>query len=314
MLRIARDETKSCQQGSTATTTAAKAAAGCAGAETPRVESRAPEQKSRQTPLTGNHAARVLPWITEEVRFHSVLDLGSADGEAVRLLQEAGFEAHGIDLAPKESGLANVHRGDFFAAPYDNGYFDLVICCNTLQEIPNHRIPSLLAEIDRLSNSYVMLTTPSTESDEPQGTTREVAWWTDRIRDFGWRYRIIREDPETGQMIILAEKPNSLAAQILPLLDDGSLDPNTGDEAPASTFGATVVAEIDASIGHFSRGDLQSGFASISTIADLLLRQGVELGGIKPLFARIVAAMEAQDDERLLELLHKELRPAVAGL
>ncbi len=313
MLRISSDKTQDGNQAKTATATGSKAAAGSAGADAPRVESSLPGPRSNQIRLEGNHAARVLPWITEEIRFHSALDLGSADGEAVRLLQEAGYDAHGIDLAPRENGLANIHKGDFFSAPHENGYFDLVICCNTLQEIPNHRIPSLLAEIDRLSNSYVMLTTISTECDEPIGESRDVAWWTDRIRDFGWRFRIIREDAETGQMIILAEKPNSLASQILPLLDDGTMNPGGTIEAPASDIGADLTAQIDETIACFERGDQQNAFAGISALADALMNNEQNLDGIRPLFARIVTAMENQDDERLIELLRNELRPAIAA-
>ncbi|MBR0208055.1 MAG: class I SAM-dependent methyltransferase [Oscillospiraceae bacterium] len=54
----------------------------------------------------------------------SVLDMGAGAGESVALLRAQGFDARGIDLAPR---AANVERGDFLRAPWPDGSFDAVL-------------------------------------------------------------------------------------------------------------------------------------------------------------------------------------------
>ena len=53
----------------------------------------------------------------------SVLDLGAGAGDAVRLLCALGYDARGIDLAPRGE---NVTRGDLLHTPYPDGSFDAV--------------------------------------------------------------------------------------------------------------------------------------------------------------------------------------------
>ncbi len=282
-------------------------ASGGSDSTAPNVDmSQTKEPRSTQQEIEGNHAAHVLPWLTEEIRFHAALDMGCADGSAVKLLQEAGYDGHGIDLNPSAQGINNIQTGDFFKSSYEDGCFDVVICCNVLQDIPNYRISELLAEVNRISNSYIMITTPSTECDNPTGETREVSWWCERIRDFGWKFRILREDPETGHMVILAEKPNSLAAQILPLIDAGELD-GSADQNPTSR----VIAKIDEAVDTLNSGNHEAGFTMISELADILLSADMNLANVQPLFAEIIKAMEAQDIKNIISLLHNELRSAL---
>ena len=54
----------------------------------------------------------------------SVLDLGAGAGEALALLRSLGYEAVGLDLAPRGPG---VERGDLLHAPYPDGSFDAVL-------------------------------------------------------------------------------------------------------------------------------------------------------------------------------------------
>ena len=54
----------------------------------------------------------------------SVLDLGAGAGDAVRLLNSLGYDARGIDLAPRGE---NVAQGDLLHTPYPGGSFDAVL-------------------------------------------------------------------------------------------------------------------------------------------------------------------------------------------
>lgn len=49
------------------------------------------------------------------------LDMGAGDGQALDILEEEGFSAVGIDLAPR---CRRVEQGDFLRAPYETGSFD----------------------------------------------------------------------------------------------------------------------------------------------------------------------------------------------
>lgn len=52
------------------------------------------------------------------------LDMGAGDGGAVRLLRSLGYEAEGIDLAPRGE---DVVTGNFLQAPYADGVWDGII-------------------------------------------------------------------------------------------------------------------------------------------------------------------------------------------
>ena len=54
----------------------------------------------------------------------SVLDMGAGSGEAVRLMQALGYDAHGIDLSPRGDMVA---PGDFLHLPYYDASFDAVL-------------------------------------------------------------------------------------------------------------------------------------------------------------------------------------------
>ena len=52
------------------------------------------------------------------------LDMGAGDGGTVGLLHSLGYEAEGIDLAPRGGQVA---QGDYLHAPYADGSFDGII-------------------------------------------------------------------------------------------------------------------------------------------------------------------------------------------
>ena len=53
-----------------------------------------------------------------------ILDMGAGAGETLALLRSLGYDAVGIDLAPRAPGIL---RGDFLAAPFPDGSFDAVL-------------------------------------------------------------------------------------------------------------------------------------------------------------------------------------------
>lgn len=73
------------------------------------------------------------------------LDLGAGDGSAVRLLQSLGYEAAGIDLAPRS---ADVTAGDYLHSPYGDGVFDGILSQCSLYVSGD--VPGALAQAARL--------------------------------------------------------------------------------------------------------------------------------------------------------------------
>ena len=52
------------------------------------------------------------------------LDMGAGDGSTVAVLRSLGYEAEGIDLAPRGE---NVRRGDYLNGPYADSSFDGIL-------------------------------------------------------------------------------------------------------------------------------------------------------------------------------------------
>ena len=69
------------------------------------------------------HTLRMLE-LAELPRGARVLDMGAGAGEALRLLRALGFDAAGVDLAPRGEG---VEQGDFLHLSCPDGTFDAVL-------------------------------------------------------------------------------------------------------------------------------------------------------------------------------------------
>ena len=74
-----------------------------------------------------------------------ILDLGAGDGQAVELLREQGYQAEGIDLAPR-SGL--VRQGDLLRTGYPPESFDAVL--SQCAFFVSGDVPGALAESRRI--------------------------------------------------------------------------------------------------------------------------------------------------------------------
>ena len=73
------------------------------------------------------------------------LDMGAGDGQTVRLLRSLGYEAQGIDLAPRGE---DVEQGDYLHAPYADGSFDGII--SQCSFYVSGDVPGALCEASRL--------------------------------------------------------------------------------------------------------------------------------------------------------------------
>jgi SAM-dependent methyltransferase len=99
-----------------------------------------------------------------------ILDLGCGEGHITREIQLASGEAQVAGLDYSMSAVARAVElfegidfavGDAYACPYPAGYFDLVVCNNLWEHVPDPL--NLLAAIDRVlkPSGHVVISTPS---------------------------------------------------------------------------------------------------------------------------------------------------------
>jgi SAM-dependent methyltransferase len=96
-----------------------------------------------------------------------VLDAGCGEGHVTAWLAEAlpGSEVTGVDgraealvaFRARNAGLRAV-EGDLTATPFEDGAFDLVVCTEVLEHLPDP--PAVLRELGRVSSGHVLLTVP----------------------------------------------------------------------------------------------------------------------------------------------------------
>lgn len=106
--------------------------------------------------------------------FASALDVGCAEGFFMASIGEArGAEVWGVDLSDHAVVAGHQQRGVTVAAaegtklPFADGAFDLVYSTEVIEHVLDPR--AMLAEMQRVSRRYVLITTPVSQhsSDEP---------------------------------------------------------------------------------------------------------------------------------------------------
>ena len=100
-----------------------------------------PWDSFRTAGSTAETSERVVevPWVLSRYRSERrVLDIGSAFalGLYLRYLRRLGIpELHGVDLSASRVGGMLMARADVRHMPYQDGYFDLILCVSTLEHI-----------------------------------------------------------------------------------------------------------------------------------------------------------------------------------
>jgi SAM-dependent methyltransferase len=175
--------------------------------------------------------------IQEVFQPRRVLDVGCATGTTVRLLNEMGCEAYGVDVsewAVRNAEHSNVRLASADQLPFPDDFFDLVFSCHAMEHIPDAVCQGSLSEISRVNSAFQfhllpMIGVPPYDG-EPEATRQMLrkdpthqqlhskAWWTGQFESRGYT------QVDTS---ILIENENSNAelsiGQFL-LKKDGSVD------------------------------------------------------------------------------------------
>jgi SAM-dependent methyltransferase len=95
-----------------------------------------------------------------------MLDVGFGAGTMLRAFAERSWQAYGIEASQaavqqaRDAGLGHVSQGDFLAAPFSDGFFDVLVMTELIEHLPDPR--PFLQQARRLlrPGGVLYLTTP----------------------------------------------------------------------------------------------------------------------------------------------------------
>lgn len=125
--------------------------------------------------------------------YSTVLDVGCATGIVVNKFLEAGYDAYGCDISTwaienTETDKDRVKVADVRnLEQYEDNSFDLVICSETLEHIPEEYLQKALSELYRVSRKFVCFSVPlgykPADLHETHFTVHRREWWDKQIED-----------------------------------------------------------------------------------------------------------------------------------
>ncbi len=153
----------------------------------------------------GKYFLKTAVHIKENFNPETVLDAGCAKGFLVYALQKTGVDAYGIDAseyavskAPEEI-KDKIKRGLVQKLPYGDNSFDVVVCFDVMEHIPEGEVAEVLKEFNRVANSTVILRIPTklepNDKDAYHETIRPREWWEQKLKSSGF---IVAEQDELG--------------------------------------------------------------------------------------------------------------------
>jgi ubiquinone/menaquinone biosynthesis C-methylase UbiE len=140
-------------------------------------------------------------WIIEQNKFpfDKALDVGCGTGEGIRYALDKGKEVWGIDFADareawKKWGVEDrCQIASALNIPYPDESFDLVVCMDVLEHIPEEDVLDVLKEMRRVGNTAYVYAIALTLEKEPVGkkvlthiTVKNADWWIDKFIEAGY--------------------------------------------------------------------------------------------------------------------------------
>ena len=140
----------------------------------------------------GLSAARHVELLWEPCK---VLCVGCGNGYEAVYLSGLGFEVTTLDyvIPPLKKGLFRSIRGKVQELPFEDDEFNLVICCECLEHVPQNEIDKALSELRRVATLFYF--TIDDEDDPPYHTHLTVKtpeWWLERFTKTGLTGRMFK--------------------------------------------------------------------------------------------------------------------------
>lgn len=126
---------------------------------------------------------RKVPIIASHAAGPKLLDVGCAAGSFLVAMREAGFDPHGLELAPamvqharENFGLSQVHQGTLDAAPWPSNSFHVLTMFDVLEHVPD--------PVGVLRQAHALL--------RPEGVlvlqTQDLSSWLPRLVGARWHH------------------------------------------------------------------------------------------------------------------------------
>ena len=133
--------------------------------------------------------------IKEYFEFDTCVDYGCAKGFLVNALRIIGCDAYGEDIS--EYAVENCHPNvrDYVSLPNDNVY-DLLICKDVLEHIPEENIPDVLQQFKKKSSQFFFVIPLGDndrfrireyEVDITHVTKKDEEWWINMFESQGMK-------------------------------------------------------------------------------------------------------------------------------
>jgi SAM-dependent methyltransferase len=154
-------------------------------------------------------------------KFNRVLDVGCGIGQGVAIMRNEGIEAYGIDISEKIKPfweMGNISQFCQVACadkiPFPDDHFDLVICTEVMEHIPEDAVRNVLNEIKRVGKKFFLTIAMSKalhkmphDESEPHICVKSPAWWKDVFEELGFRVSVNLSSSQSS-IIVLGVKEN----------------------------------------------------------------------------------------------------------
>ncbi len=135
-----------------------------------------------------------------KVGYKRVLDVGCGLGQGVASMRNNGIEAYGIDISDKiKQFWEEGNIGQFCQTacadkiPFPDNHFDLVVCTEVMEHIPEEEVRTVLKEIKRVGTHFFFTIAMSRalhkmphDGSEPHICVKSPAWWKDVFEELGF--------------------------------------------------------------------------------------------------------------------------------
>lgn len=142
------------------------------------------------------------------IKFNKALDVGCGTGQGIKETRDAGYDVWGADIAENKSLWTEWGIQDYCVTapahklPFQDNEFDLVVCTEVMEHIPEHLVEDSLKEILRVGSDRFLFSICLEKEKCPlmgfihtHVTIKDKVWWIDALANVG--FKTIRYDDQT---------------------------------------------------------------------------------------------------------------------